>query len=96
MGVGFNTVEVIPFFLFGILQQKSDNAVEVIRAIITDLRGAADEANNTVAENNARIEKIKKENEALNAIGEKNIRISFIEVNRLYNANRGGIGSTGK
>ena len=58
-----------------VLQKKSDNAVEVIRAIITDLRGAADEANNTVAENNARIEEIKKENEALNAIGEKNIRI---------------------
>ena len=58
-----------------VLQKKSDNAVEVIQAIITDLRGAADEANNTVAENNARIEEIKKENEALNAIGEKNIRI---------------------
>lgn len=58
-----------------VLQQKSDNAVEVIQAIITDLRGAADEANNAVAENNARIEEIKKENEALNAIGEKNIRI---------------------
>ena len=61
-----------------VLQQKSDNAVEVIRAIITDLRGAADEANNTVAENNARIEEIKKENEALNAIGEKISELSTI------------------
>ena len=61
-----------------VLQQKSDNAVEVIQAIITDLRGAADEANNAVAENNARIEEIKKENEALNAIGEKISELSTI------------------